>query len=1074
MATPKTEREAPLRLFENYVASIQKLTSGRPDSVQDSSFQDFLIDVNSLTPPASSYNKAERRDIPIGFDFVVNGISFDKFCITSHGWILLLPKSESFGGGSSNWWNVYTAFLNPGQDPWEADQIKPSSWRRPGIILAPFMRYHTPVPKTIEILKTLPEWPTTLTTAEVENFNQGKSNLSWPVDLTDRGVRYCNIYDKNYGRCCLVRWTTFTITDSVSTSVSKKYKFEIAIFENGRIEFRYWPSSTFQKADPPYVLGLGTRAAVGIFWNMNISAGAEKPSFGFRDFTPLFDYQRNERRLSELGGYNIYETSPSWIDPVTSTYHGSGPQITSKIENTIKNGAVLVFSPPVNTGKFIKKSIQTIKGNKNIVRNPGIFDDRRTVAFETSIQSGSLYMPSSLPTRLIGDTGAIDVSYRQHLYTKRDDILYGTGPGNNYRYTLENNLEVTGSTRKAAVDTLLDQIDSEITARDHADNSFNESSHLYEVTAPSTEFYASGSSFDQFGDGFTTPLKSKTKFHFSLPITKQTTMPALQSSIYYYDGGEQAWRMVDPDGNRDIFPIRIDQVDGVEEGAETDEKYYYKVTETNRGFDAVGRKCSLSSDFIPNPAVDDLPSYQTGPYVGAIANINDELNSEGAYPLSGSKSILDNALSTSYPNSIWQNKKTFPKDNQKIQLPIEYPFLIEKIVVEFPFYAEDEWFNDKTTITRGFGIGRTSVAKYFYHTPCGPIDFGGPGLTFSLICPRRNGDFTRMDLIASGTLTHDDDNKKIEMVALEQGGEINRSWTIRQVGFESFSNPTVVITGSIDPSSGKKVFNGKVKMEILPSVSAGITMAFNHRAYACDSFDSSYGNAFSDTSWDIINYIKAFFLLTKDYNFGFYAENFWNLSEDLLKPTASSVDSEKYNNWQDQKNSSDYVVGTTYSQLFGSPRVHIMNVASHARGSTGVDFNGNSILGGNIARIEEKSISNPFFVTPESYLEFISKVGVGVGGSENFAFDAVASWSNFTSKASPYLMLPGDSLTLSLSKTRPVVNAFKNISYGPPEEIYGLDGIFLSGSHNTVILNTGSIEMTIYGSYVREGEEYNP
>jgi hypothetical protein len=71
-------------------------------------------------------------------------------------------------------------------------------------------------------------------------------------------------------------------------------------------------------------------------------------------------------------------------------------------------------------------------------------------------------------------------------------------------------------------------------------------------------------------------------------------------------------------------------------------------------------------------------------------------------------------------------------------------------------------------------------------------------------------------------------------------------------------------------------------------------------------------------------------------------------------------------------------------------------------------------------------------------------------------------------------MLPGDSLTLSLSKTRPVVNAFKNISYGPPEEIYGLDGIFLSGSHNTVILNTGSIEMTIYGSYVREGEEYNP
>jgi hypothetical protein len=1089
MVTPKVEREAPLRLFENYTASIQKLTTGQPDSVPDTAFQNYLIDLNTLTPPASSYNKTERRDVPIGFDFIVNGMSFDKFCITSHGWILLLPKSDFFGGGVPNWWNAYTAFLNPGQDPWEADQIKPQSWRRNGIILAPFMRYHTPIPRNLEILQTLPEWPATLTTTELENFNQGKSNLIWPVDAFDYGVRYCNFYDKNYGRCCIVRWSTFVITDITSTSVSKKYKFEISIFENGRIEFRYWPSSEFQKADPPYLTSLGFPTTVGVFWNMSISMGAEKPSFGFRDFTPLFDYQRNERKLSELGGYNIYESSPSWLDPSTSTYHGSGPSVVNKIENTIKNGAVIVFSPPVNTGKFIKKSVQTIKGNKNIVRDPGLFDDRRTVAFETSPHSGILHMPSTLPTRLVGDTGAVDVSHRQHLYLKRDDILYGTGPGNNYRYTQENILEVTGSTRKAAVDTLLDQIDSEIVARSHTDSSFNESSHLYEVTAPSNEFYASGSSFEQFGDGFTTPLKSKTKFHFSLPITKQTTMPALQSSIYYYDGGEQAWRMVDPAGNRDIFPIRIGQkVFGPPGyGEETDEEYYYKVTETNRGFDAVGRKCSLSSEF--EPTISDL-TFQTGPYIGAIANVNNELNKNEPFPLSGSNTTNNDLLAVKYPSSLWENEKTFPKKDQQISLPIEYPFLIEKLVIEFPFYAEDEWFDDKTTITRGFGIGESSStpqkAKYFFHTPCGPIDFGGPGLTFSLLCPRRNGGLVRMDLIASGTITHNNDVQKIEMVALEQNGETNGTWTIRQTGFESFSNPTVVVQETVDPLSGKRFFNGKIKMEIFPCVSAGVTYAFNHRAYACDGVDSNLGQTFS-TEWEDVNKYKAEMLLTNDYNFGLHAENFWQfdtgelfgLGVGYFKFVAAAKNANFYNNWLDQKNGNDYTTipgPKIYEQSFGSPRVHVMNVSALPRGSTGIDFNGNSILGGNIARIEEKQIKNPFFVSDNLPTEYSDKFAIMI--ARYFQFDAVASWSTFTSKVSPYLMLPGDKLTLAISKTRPVVNAFERTPAAITAEVYGYGGvsgdIYLAGSHNTVILNTGSIEMTVYGSYVKEGMEYNP
>jgi hypothetical protein len=355
------------------------------------------------------------------------------------------------------------------------------------------------------------------------------------------------------------------------------------------------------------------------------------------------------------------------------------------------------------------------------------------------------------------------------------------------------------------------------------------------------------------------------------------------------------------------------------------------------------------------------------------------------------------------------------------------------------------------------------------------------------MCPRKNGSLVRMDLIASGTITHSNDVKKVEMVALEQNGETNSSWTIRQTGFESFSNPTVVVQETVNPINGKRYFSGKIKMEIFPCVSAGVTYAFNHRAYSCDGFDSDNGDNFG-TDWTDVNVYKAEMLLTNDYNFGLHAENFWDfdtgtvlgLGVGYFKFVAAAKNANYYNNWQDQKNANDFttIPGPTniYEQSFGSPRVHVMNVSALSRGSTGIDFNGNSILGGNIAKVEEKQIQNPFFVSNILPAEYSSKLGPTL--AKNFQFDAVASSSTFTSKISPYLVLPGDKLTLAMSKTRPVVNALERTPTARVPEVYGYGGgsgeIYLSGSHNTVVLSEGSIEMTIYGSYVREGEEYNP
>jgi len=101
-----------------------------------------------------------------------------------------------------------------------------------------------------------------------------------------------------------------------------------------------------------------------------------------------------------------------------------------------------------------------------------------------------------------------------------------------------------------------------------------------------------------------------------------------------------------------------------------------------------------------------------------------------------------------------------------------------------------------------------------------------------------------------------------------------------------------------------------------------------------------------------------------------------------------------------------------------------------------------------------------------------------IDGDVDFTCDAVSVYSLVDNQKSPYLLLPGDKLTLILSKTRPVIHKVthgKNPSY--ETDFYGVryfEHALLTGSHGTVMLNTGSIDLTLYGSYVRQGVEFNP
>jgi hypothetical protein len=162
---------------------------------------------------------------------------------------------------------------------------------------------------------------------------------------------------------------------------------------------------------------------------------------------------------------------------------------------------------------------------------------------------------------------------------------------------------------------------------------------------------------------------------------------------------------------------------------------------------------------------------------------------------------------------------------------------------------------------------------------------------------------------------------------------------------------------------------------------------------------------------------------------------------------------------------------------FRAPYVYLHQISPMSRGTTGVEFNGNSPLGGTVAYVStEKEIDNPLYIDDTLPAEVTTLINA------NSSFDAISLYSAVDSRPAPYLLMPGDKLTLSISKTRPVIykSFLTAVSVGsgspitPPYDVAKhYQAYSLSGSHNSVVLNTGSIDITLFGSYIQEGSEYH-
>lgn len=1030
MATTKAQRSAPEKFLKDYIVSLKRLQgSDGPRSVADKDFpkQNYIITAAKLLPATGEEGNAQN--IPIGFKFTLNGIAYSKLYVTNAGYVVLVDPAD--GSSVFDVSDVLDVTAGTGVFDSINNAIIKDEFPYNHILLAPWFGFLTrPVAQTMDELQQL-SYASEITTALEQNILQGKYVANFPYDLVDHGVRYMNVFDPAKGNCLLIRSTCY----SASFPVPYRIKYEIALFESGRIEYRYWP---FKEYDADGASTTALVATCGIFWPGQLFAANNY----FRDFAPLLDYKKKSRRMSEFGGA-AYDTSYS----EDNTYWAPGGTPTTAfyssmlgIENWPKNGAIITMAPPVNTAKILpRKIIGAIAATRQIVSSPGMYDDRKSVPY---LSGTTIHMPSTLPSRLLNDFD-IDASLLQSLFVSGSDSHSS------------NILKVANANvNRSAVNSMLEQLTA-LEKLKPGDVSFNEEQKNYEVTSSTSAFYTTGSSVEEFGAGFSSPLKSKTQILLSLPVNRQTSMPSLTSSMYYYDSSLLQWIMPHPSGSRNIGEVKSDVWDVNNfllgnldiDSNMSKARDSYRVTATSIGFDAIGRKIVSGSSTVAPDVSDDF--YTSDPALGSVLNVSASINVSDIYDYSSlgyRKQYGDEAISREYSKSVWIAREYVPNKSQKIELSIAEPFLLEKLNVKLPLSINGEWFNDMTTCKRAVTVDDTySLSNSLVNANVsgrfkGPIDFGGPAITFALVCHRGFGNVNYMDLIASGTITHTKD-ARAEVVLQKDAGA--QGYSLRPQGFYSFSNPSVVIDGGASNS-----FDGKVSMNITPAIAGGITIARIDRS----NLSSSY------TAVGTIDPVKV------SSNRGRVVQL---LTTEFLSTFATPANNYSQRNYSTNEN--------LYPKR--SPLVIVQSVSPLSRGSTGMEFNGNSILGGTIASYAaEQIIKNPLYVAPTGSLP--SAYTTKIDGDADFTCDAISVYSLVDNQKSPYLLLPGDKLTLILSKTRPVIHKVthgKNPSY--EEDIFGrryFEHALLTGSHGTVMLNTGSIDLTLYGSYVRQGVEFNP
>lgn len=586
---------------------------------------------------------------------------------------------------------------------------------------------------------------------------------------------------------------------------------------------------------------------------------------------------------------------------------------------------------------------------------------------------------------------------------------------------------------------------------------FSESA-LFEIGSDDP-FFTTGSVASIGEDqSFTTPLRDKEQFKVTFAVRNPVKMPGNSSSIYYFNVKNGQWN-IPLKAVKDIqgpFTKVNFRTQGGSFGV-TDGSPVYSIgsylTEDAIGFDCHSNSLASGSLNVHRDANESVrPNFTLFDYAQSSFDIfegysvKDGVNTIGAFatvmPVKGIISVT----TQDFPKSIQRNSSYDASHDEVFELPIDRPFLLEKVIVNSPFSFGKGWFADTSVICDL----TTSAANYVYDsTPIGGFnegsigidhylyDEGGPGITLSLFCQKPYGQGKIRDLICRNLITHVEDMSGSYETTKGDGvpGVILRGGELKKL---SKGSSYTVVTGS--SSGGGYFFTGSVVSKMTPDISNGVKI----RTFTVQS--KGFGP---------FPYVP-----------GLYREH---LSKRYISP--------------------DFYFDASYTKL--SQINSIMGIDCMGRGMTGFEPSGGSVFGKEYVTLKESTNGvgdyiNQFYVEDDAEREALLNKITALDSPFMFFGPILMSVDSLGDRlTSPYLLSPGDKLVLAVSKTRPAYRSYGVKFMGALGDVNinkGIGNVFTASFYNSfdsieghdVQLSTGSINITFYGSYVKENKEYLP
>lgn len=574
-----------------------------------------------------------------------------------------------------------------------------------------------------------------------QNTQFGNIFNGYAPDLT--GVRYYRENNSKLGKRLIIRWNVRTKLLGLT--------FEIVLYENGRIEFRYPPLSFLNNKE----LGLWWPNATSNASTVGIFCGNFTGQTVMRDFGIELKHFASRQRYSRGGSiYDATFTDIAYWDD--GSVRGSNNYIVSLTPQSnwpgkLFEGGMFVFQPQNNKRKILPR--QQIKRHDIKSKFNSSFDDRKVLnIFSTQ----EVHYPTKLPRYFAGNT----------LLSQQNNDLF------------ENTLISSGS----ITNMFEPYIDEQSLDNQEKQNSFNESTFDQQYT----EFFLTGTKID-IAPGFQSSLFSKEKIELEFPISYSTQMLPTCSCMYYYDKNIRGFNLCYNDNYTASFGNQNRALDAINR---------YTVPEDYIGFNPYGLLCvsGTYSGTLQTGSYSQIHDAQSDMYINTSLNINS----------------YKEALQQKYNNSICINQKYNANNNQVFTLPIEYPFLIEKAIIEIPIEAGDTWFSDRTTCVQPFCNDNQIISGTQF------IDLSGPAVTCALFHQYSTTGILQRDLILSATFTHQSDN--VDLYDTLQYVVGDERLQLCAQGFNIIGPATSVIPRV---EYGNSFFTGSVSLYTKPQTVAG-------------------------------------------------------------------------------------------------------------------------------------------------------------------------------------------------------------------------------------------------------------